>query len=76
MHPTPPPPFTLACICLAMSALITFSPAAGINISHSATNRLSLVGCAPGNPTIVSCSYYNNTLLRCTYINVLCITSL
>ena len=40
---------TLACICSAISAVICFSPAAGIRISHSAVSKFSVVSCAPGN---------------------------
>ena len=44
-------------ICPAFSLVITFSMAAGINISHGSYMRFSpLYGSAPGKPTIVPVS--------------------
>ena len=43
---------TFALTSLATSAVICFSPAAGIKMSHSAVNRFSSVTSAPGNPKI------------------------
>jgi hypothetical protein len=53
MGPLAPSVITLALMFGALAAVMTFSPAAGTKMSHSASRRLSVVSSAPGKPVMV-----------------------